>query len=86
MNTDEFFQALASPYRREILLLLKRSDLSAGEIAAHFNVSQPSISRHLDVLRHAELITSTRLANRIIYSLNRPAVLHGAEITDEILK
>lgn len=86
MNTDEFFQALASPYRREILLLLKRSDLSAGEIAAHFNVSQPSISRHLDVLKHAGLITSTRLANRIIYSLNSPAVLHGAEITDEILK
>lgn len=86
MNTDDFFQALASPYRREILLLLKHSDLSAGEIAAHFNVSQPSISRHLDVLKHAELVTATRLANRIIYSMNRAAALRGAEIADEILK
>lgn len=86
MNTDDFFQALANPYRREILLLLKHGDLSAGEIAAHFSVSQPSISRHLDVLKHAELISSTKLANRIIYSLNRAAALHGAKITDDILK
>ena len=67
---DEFFQALASPYRREIIKLLKWKNLSAGEIAEHFDISQPSISRHLDVLKRAEIVTAERKANQIIYSLN----------------
>lgn len=44
--------------------------MSAGEIADHFNISQPSISRHLDVLKRAEIVTSERRSNQIIYSLN----------------
>lgn len=44
--------------------------MNAGEIAEHFNISQPSISRHLDVLKRAEIVTSERKANQIIYSLN----------------
>ncbi|MCD8341015.1 MAG: autorepressor SdpR family transcription factor [Clostridiales bacterium] len=67
---DDFFQALANPCRREIIRLLRWHDLSAGEIAAHFDISQPSISRHLDVLKRAEVVTATRKANQIIYSLN----------------
>lgn len=67
---DEFYQALASPYRREIIKLLKWKNLSAGQIAEHFNISQPSISRHLDVLKRAEIVTAERKANQIIYSLN----------------
>lgn len=67
---DDFFQALASPYRREIIKLLKWKNLSAGEIADHFDISQPSISRHLDILKQAEIVTAERKANQIIYSLN----------------
>ena len=69
MNED-FFHALASPYRREIIKLLKWKNMNAGEIAEHFDISQPSISRHLDVLKHAEMVTSERKGNQIIYSLN----------------
>lgn len=67
---DDFFQALASPYRREIIRLLKWRTLSAGEIAGHFDIAQPSVSRHLEVLKNAGIITSRRQANQIIYSLN----------------
>ena len=67
---DDFFQALASTYRREIIQLLKWKNLNAGEIAEHFDISQPSISRHLDVLKRAEIVTAERKANQIIYSLN----------------
>lgn len=66
---DEFYQALANPYRREIINLLKWRNLSAGEIADHFDISQPSISRHLDILKRAEIVTAERKANQIIYSL-----------------
>ena len=67
---DDFFQALASPYRREIIRLLKWRTLSAGEIAGHFDIAQPSVSRHLEVLENAGIITSRRQANQVIYSLN----------------
>lgn len=67
---EGFFHALASPYRREIIKLLKWKNMNAGEIAEHFDISQPSISRHLDVLKHAEIVTSERKGNQIIYSLN----------------
>ena len=71
---DDFFQALSSPYRREIIRLLKWRDLSAGEIAAHFTISQPSVSRHLEVLKNAGIVTSRRQANQVIYSLGLTAV------------
>lgn len=71
---DDFFQALSSPYRREIIKLLKWKNLSAGEIAEHFDISQPSVSRHLDILKRAEIVTAERKANQIIYSLNLSAV------------
>ena len=67
---DDFFQALASPYRREIIRLLKWRTLSAGEIAGHFDIAQPSVSRHLEVLKDAGIITSRRQANQVIYPLN----------------
>lgn len=72
--SDDFFQALSNPCRREIIKLLKWKNLSAGEIAEHFDISQPSISRHLDVLKRAEIVTAERRANQIIYSLNLSAV------------
>jgi len=85
METDDFFQALVSPYRREILRLLRKGSLSAGEISGHFNISQPSISRHLDILKRTGLVDSQRRANQIIYSLNPSAVGEGAAWLKEIL-
>lgn len=67
---DDFFQALASPYQREIIRLLKWKTLSAGEIAARFDISQPSVSRHLDILKRAGIVTAERRANQIFYALN----------------
>ena len=63
------FKALADATRRQILQDLKAGELSAGEIAARFDISQPSISRHLAILRSAELVRERRAANRIYYSL-----------------
>ena len=71
---DDVYKALASKYRREIIRLLRWQNLSAGEIASHFDISAPSISRHLDILKTAELITATRKGTRIDYALNLSVV------------
>jgi len=71
---DEFFQALSNPYRREIIKLLRWKNLSAGEIVSHFDIAQPTVSRHLDVLRKAGIVTSERKGTQIIYSLNLSVV------------
>ena len=71
---DDFFQALSSPVRREIIKLLRWKNLNAGEIASHFDIAQPSVSRHLDVLKKAEIVTTERKGTQIIYSLNLSAI------------
>lgn len=71
---DSFFQALSNPYRREIIRLLKWKNMNAGEIAEHFQIAQPSVSRHLDVLKKAEIITVERRGTQMIYALNLSAV------------
>ncbi|MER5983064.1 metalloregulator ArsR/SmtB family transcription factor [Streptomyces sp. NPDC001787] len=63
------FRALADPTRRQILEDLRGGELAAGEIAARFPISAPSVSRHLGVLKGAGLVTERRDANRILYSL-----------------
>ena len=63
-------RALADPTRREILRALRAGDLSAGDIAARFAISAPSISHHLNVLKDARLVQAARGGRRIIYSLN----------------
>ena len=63
------FRALDDPTRRQILTDLQAGELMAGEIAARFPISGPSISRHLSVLKGAGLVTERREANRIYYSL-----------------
>jgi ArsR family transcriptional regulator len=67
---NAIFKALNDVTRREILELLKVKDLSAGEIADHFNISKPSISHHLDILKRADLITFEKSGQFIIYSIN----------------
>ena len=68
-TASEIFAALAHPTRRQILQDLKDGELAAGAIAARFNSSGPTVSRHLSVLRQAGLVTERRDANRILYSL-----------------
>lgn len=68
MNT--IFKALNDATRREILDLLKDKDLSAGEIADFFKISKPSISHHLDILKQADLISSEKKGQFVIYSIN----------------
>lgn len=67
---NDIFKALNDATRREILELLKEKDMSAGEIADAFNISKPSISHHLDILKRADLITSEKNGQFIIYSIN----------------
>ena len=68
-TTTDVFTALAHPTRRQILQDLKAGELSAGEIAARFTSTGPTISRHLSVLKVAGLVTERRDSNRILYSL-----------------
>ena len=70
MALQETLKALADPIRREILNLLKGGRLSAGEICEHFPVTAASISRHLSVLKEADLIRDTREGKYIYYDLN----------------
>ena len=64
------FKALNDSTRREILEILKEKDLTAGEIADHFNISKPSISHHLDLLKQAGLLVAVKEGQFISYSLN----------------
>ena len=64
------FKALADPTRRRILELLAQGDLTAGEIAAHFDMTKPSVSHHLNILKSAALITDERRGQNIGYCLN----------------
>jgi ArsR family transcriptional regulator, arsenate/arsenite/antimonite-responsive transcriptional repressor len=63
-------QAMADPTRRAILQMLNAGDMTAGEIAARFAISAPSVSHHLNVLKAAELVAAQRSGQRIIYRLN----------------
>ena len=67
---NKVFKALNDTTRREILNLLKEKDMTAGEIADAFNITKPSISHHLDILSQAELVTSEKRGQFVIYSLN----------------
>ena len=76
---NAIFKALNDETRREILELLQKRDMSAGEIADAFQISKPSISHHLDLLKRADLVTSEKKGQFILYSLN-------TTIVDDILK
>lgn len=66
----EAFKALADPTRRRILELLRSADLTAGELADHFDMTKPSISHHLNTLKAAGLVDAEREGKSIVYSLN----------------
>lgn len=70
MGLQQTLKALADPIRREILSMLKNGRMSAGEITEQFSVTAPSISRHLSVLKEADLIRDTREGKFIYYEIN----------------
>ena len=78
MSLQNTLKALSDPIRREILDLLKQGRMSAGDIADHFPVTGASVSRHLSVLKEADLIRDTREGKFIYYDLN-------ASVLEEIL-
>jgi len=72
------FKALNDPTRRKILDLLKEQDMTAGDIAQAFEISKPSISYHLDLLRQADLVVSVKKGQYVYYSLS-------VSVLDELL-
>ena len=78
-SVNILFKALNDASRREILEMLKDRDMTAGEIADQFQMSKPSISHHLDLLKQAELVTAVKEGQYIYYSLN-------TTVMDEVLK
>lgn len=70
MGLQQTLKALADPTRREILTLLKSGRKSAGEIADHFDITAAAISRHLSILKEADLIEDSREGKYIFYTLN----------------
>ncbi|MCA0363496.1 MAG: autorepressor SdpR family transcription factor [Spirosomataceae bacterium] len=67
---DKYFKALNDSTRREILEILRLGEMSAGEISERFNMSKPSISHHLDLLRQADLVSSKKKGQFVIYAIN----------------
>ena len=78
MGLQQTLKALADPTRREILNLLKTGKKSAGEITDHFSITAAAISRHLSILKEADLIDDTRNGKYIFYELN-------ASVLEEIM-
>jgi len=76
---NSLFKALNDPIRRDILKHLRAKDLTAGEIAGLFDISRPSISHHLEILRHAGLVSSEKQGQFIMYSIN-------TTVLDEVLE
>ncbi|HOZ27947.1 MAG TPA: metalloregulator ArsR/SmtB family transcription factor [Hyphomonadaceae bacterium] len=73
---DAIFEALASLPRRKILAFLSATDLTAGEIASRFAMSKPAISKHLQILENAGLVTATREGQFIRYALVRESLVN----------
>lgn len=78
MGIQNTLRALADPTRREILNMLKKGSLPAGDIAEQFDMSAPAVSKHLNILKEADLIRDRREGKYIIYELN-------ASVLEEVL-
>jgi ArsR family transcriptional regulator len=76
-NGDALFQALASLPRRQMLAFLGQTALSTTDLAARFGMTPPAVSRHLSVLQQAGLVSAERQGQRVLYRLNRDALLDG---------
>jgi len=74
--SDKIFEALASSPRRQILAYLSEQELSAGDIAARFEMSAPAISRHLSILENAGLVTAEKRGQYVMYKLNSESLVN----------
>lgn len=83
MTLNLTLQALSDPTRRKILEMLKKKDMPAGEIGKNFNITSPSLSHHLSVLKQANLVTFRRKGQELIYSLNLSVF---EEIAEKLIK
>ena len=86
MTLSKTMQALSDPTRRKILEMLKKKDMAAGEIGRNFNMTLPSLSHHLNTLKQANLVTSERQGQEIIYSLNLSVFEEVAETLIKFFK
>jgi|SRR5215469_644268 len=73
-SSNEAFKALADPTRREILRLLRKGEMTAGDLAERFDMTKPTMSHHFSVLKQADLLTSRREGQTIWYGLNTTVV------------
>jgi ArsR family transcriptional regulator len=73
-SSNEAFKAIADPTRREILRLLRRGEMTAGDLAQRFDMTKPTMSHHFAVLKEADLLTSRRDGQQIWYGLNTTVV------------
>jgi DNA-binding transcriptional ArsR family regulator len=73
-SSNEAFKAIADPTRREILRLLRRGEMTAGDLAQRFDMTKPTMSHHFSVLKDADLLTSRRDGQQIWYGLNTTVV------------
>jgi DNA-binding transcriptional ArsR family regulator len=73
-SSNKAFKALADPTRREILGLLRRGEMTAGDLAERFDMTKPTMSHHFAVLKEADLLTSRRDGQQIWYGLNTTVV------------
>ena len=76
---NDIFKALNDPTRRKILKMLRKHDMTAGDIATKFDITAPSISHHLDKLKRAGLVTTVKQGQFVLYSIN-------TTIVDELLE
>lgn len=77
MSLDKIFEALASSPRRQILAYLSEAELTTTQLAERFAMSTPAISRHLSILENAELVSSERQGQFVIYRLNRDKLVNN---------
>ena len=74
-SCSDIFRALADPTRLSILELLKKRELCVSEICTHFELSQPSISHHLDILKRSKLVHSEKRGREVYYRFNADAIV-----------
>ncbi len=83
MSLVDTFSALSDQNRQKILELLKKKEMSVGEMAGQLTITMPTLSHHLDILKRADLISGRRNGQQIIYSLNLSVL---DEITENVIK
>lgn len=86
MRVGDAWNAMGDPTRRAILKLLREGDMNAGEIAAHFDMSKPSISHHLNILRQAGLVRSQKAGQNVVYSLSTSVLEDLMELIQGLTK